>query len=322
VVFQGNRDSDPNFEPSHYTETKLFAHELGHLLGLFHGGDSDKDNQAPNYQSVMNYRYQWNLKAVGAPGYVFDYSQETTPLDETSLYEAEGLISTLPVADQKTITWDCEPGSSQTTEKGDPGTAASPNPLDWDCDGATDPAGVATEADISGKDRKTMLPGHDDWANLHFGLVCNDYGNRDWVSSGEPFAAPANLHPFEWLDASVDAAPACSGHEVPLDDVVPVEVVAYGSSDWAAADVVLARTRFGGAAPLQASLGDRDGDGHDDVTFWFRSTEMTLMHSGSSAAIFNAHLLDGRALYAKPPVTPGTYVDADANGILDVCEGP
>nr|WP_314899049.1 carbohydrate-binding protein [uncultured Deefgea sp.] len=34
-------------------------HELGHNLGLFHGGDEGKNNK-PNYLSVMNYEYQLN----------------------------------------------------------------------------------------------------------------------------------------------------------------------------------------------------------------------------------------------------------------------
>jgi hypothetical protein len=322
VVFAGGIDSDPSSPAANYAETKIFIHELGHLLSLQHGGASSVDNQAPNYQSVMNYRYQWHLSTVSAPGYAFDFSHEATPLDETELYEADGLQVTVPLADRKTVTWDCGPGT-KTTGKGSPGTAGSKVALDWNCDGATDAAGVDTRADISGKDGRKNMAGYDDWTNVDHGLVCNLAGRRDWVDVGnETEAEPANVHPLEWLDATVDAAPSCSGDEVPLDDVVPVEVIAYGDSDWAASDVVLGRTRFGGAPPLEAEISDRDSDGHDDVTFYFRSSEMTLLTANSGYAIFNAHLDDGRALYAQPTVAPGTYVDADANGILDTCEGP
>ena len=33
-------------------------HELGHNLGLHHGGSVDT-NYKPNYNSIMNYRYQF-----------------------------------------------------------------------------------------------------------------------------------------------------------------------------------------------------------------------------------------------------------------------
>src|SRR5262245_21038799 len=42
--------------PSRLVLSALFMHELGHNLGLHHGGDEAK-NDKPNYLSVMNYRY-------------------------------------------------------------------------------------------------------------------------------------------------------------------------------------------------------------------------------------------------------------------------
>ena len=46
-------------------------HELGHTLGLYHGGAGTNDyNCKPNYLSVMNYLYQFNLGgfASNTPG--------------------------------------------------------------------------------------------------------------------------------------------------------------------------------------------------------------------------------------------------------------
>lgn len=45
----------------------LLMHELGHTLGLGHGG-SDTVNCKPNYISVMNYRYQGGIQVAGGAG--------------------------------------------------------------------------------------------------------------------------------------------------------------------------------------------------------------------------------------------------------------
>jgi ABC-type iron transport system FetAB permease component len=59
-----------------------YMHELGHTLGLLHGG-GDNTNCKSNYQSVMNYMFQAHLLG---PGAVLDFSnQQLGNLDETSL---------------------------------------------------------------------------------------------------------------------------------------------------------------------------------------------------------------------------------------------
>ena len=75
-----------------------FVHELGHCLGLTHGG-ADHDNYKPNYLSVMNYFFQiTGLYKNGAWGdtsqnpLLFDYQRIDTPtLDENNLDELVGL---------------------------------------------------------------------------------------------------------------------------------------------------------------------------------------------------------------------------------------
>jgi len=68
-----------------------FMHELGHLLGLKHGGDDDKTNHKPNYLSVMNYSFQMT-GLVTSTHRKFDYSPMLLPaLDENALNEAAGL---------------------------------------------------------------------------------------------------------------------------------------------------------------------------------------------------------------------------------------
>ena len=52
-------------------------HELGHTLGLHHGGGDDINNK-PNYYSVMN--YAWQVPHSGySSDWKLDYSDETMP---------------------------------------------------------------------------------------------------------------------------------------------------------------------------------------------------------------------------------------------------
>ena len=85
-------------------QSGTFLHELGHNIGLPHGG-SDGVNFKPNYLSIMNYRYQVigipNWATWGAAGFAgaqlvasstIDYSRSAlAPIDETSLAEASGI---------------------------------------------------------------------------------------------------------------------------------------------------------------------------------------------------------------------------------------
>jgi len=65
-----------------------FMHELGHNLGLRHGG-GDNINCKPNYQSVMNYTLQLNNVITGRP---LDYSRQTlATLNEAGLLETTGV---------------------------------------------------------------------------------------------------------------------------------------------------------------------------------------------------------------------------------------
>jgi uncharacterized repeat protein (TIGR01451 family) len=80
-----------------------FMHELGHTLGLHHGGNVDTPNFKPNYLSVMNYDYQQK----GVPSTLptndlvpggYDYSRlvkgaVVPDLDETNLDECLGIDS-------------------------------------------------------------------------------------------------------------------------------------------------------------------------------------------------------------------------------------
>jgi hypothetical protein len=77
------------------------VHELGHNLGLHHGGNTDC-NYKPNYNSLMNYRHQFPGVDVDCDGMVFEgpanYSLGIrNTLDENALDEAVGLCGGVPI---------------------------------------------------------------------------------------------------------------------------------------------------------------------------------------------------------------------------------
>ncbi len=86
-----------------------FMHELGHTLGLYHGGDQDEStshryNFKPNYHSVMNYTWQVPAILLSAPPFTaeevayaasweLDYSRKAmTTLDENGKLKEQGGI--------------------------------------------------------------------------------------------------------------------------------------------------------------------------------------------------------------------------------------
>jgi hypothetical protein len=147
-------------------------HELGHNLGLLHGG-GDGVNFKPNYLSVMNYFFQGNGlifkgNGVSTQGKL-DYSRWELPaLDEHNLDENAGLGGP-PEVDNYGTFW-----FSEYTLRGVVGRKQHPTksvnrPIDWDWDGLLQ-GNVA--ADIHSPDPEhtglTTLQGFNDWAHLSF----------------------------------------------------------------------------------------------------------------------------------------------------------
>ncbi|MDR1465334.1 MAG: InlB B-repeat-containing protein [Oscillospiraceae bacterium] len=87
--------------PAGWTDGACLMHELGHNLGLMHGG---MDNYAykPNYLSGMNYRYNYS------GNFAYNYSEYKLPdLDEKSLNEGDGLDpGGLTAGKNFTASWD------------------------------------------------------------------------------------------------------------------------------------------------------------------------------------------------------------------------
>lgn len=138
-----------------------FMHELGHNLGLHHGGGDDV-NRKPNFLSVMNYAFQFSgLVRDGSAG-VFDYSMfpqvlQTLPdLDEASLSESAGIGGNGSLLSRYTTTWRC--GGQWVTG---PVVGA----VDFDCDGT--PAETVS-ADLNNDGSMTTLSSWNDWDHIVF----------------------------------------------------------------------------------------------------------------------------------------------------------
>jgi hypothetical protein len=114
-------------------------HELGHNLGLHHGG-FEATNNKPNYNSVMNYNYQFpgvddNCTPPGDG--VLDYSRnERISLNEAALNESVGICND--------VAWD------------------------WDRNGSIQ---TNVSIDINGDGPLTMLTDYNDWANLVYAFA-------------------------------------------------------------------------------------------------------------------------------------------------------
>ncbi len=78
-----------------WTQAGTFIHELGHNLGLMHGG-GDHISYKPNHLSLMSYAYQTDGIPITVPGqglyYLYDYSRFAGPnLNEANLSEVAGM---------------------------------------------------------------------------------------------------------------------------------------------------------------------------------------------------------------------------------------
>ncbi|GAA1256937.1 hypothetical protein GCM10009665_54150 [Kitasatospora nipponensis] len=175
-----------------------FMHELGHNLGLEHGGNSNVNNK-PQYFSVMNYLYQFGLISGTTSGIV-DFSRQNTSLDENGLQETQypsssGTYDVRHFCPNKT-----GGGGSFVT------VPAKDAQVDWNCDGKISQIPVAFDVNDDGA--KTVLGGHDDWGNilLRVGSIA-----RTGSANGVPAPTPED-----------ELTPELAAMDEPLDTTPPV----------------------------------------------------------------------------------------------------
>ena len=158
-------------------EEGTFMHELGHNLGLRHGGSvGNAENCKPNYISVMNYAYETDNRFVS--GRPLDYSRGTLGmLNEASLDENVGV----PGAPMGTrIAFAPPMGTMAGVQRNQPADM----PIDWDLDGAIT---MTASVDINNFDAVTpggfrgcngggagqVLQDFNDWAALVFNFAAS-----------------------------------------------------------------------------------------------------------------------------------------------------
>ena len=300
-----------------------FMHELGHNLGLRHGGGDDLNNK-PNYLSVMNYTYQFGIGFTASPGpyptdtndpalgYRIDYSSftggtlhEGAPAGGVCVSDGSGGMSEpaglvgAPAGNTDVMVFYSN-GAGQNAYAPSNGTA-----VDWD---GTPPAtNVSAYADVSGDGACQALGGFNDWAQSHagantrdtalaIGFQCNAgpwqdgraprANVEDSEATAQYFIDTRRVYPP--LHVGVVVRPACGTHWVALASGDTVPVAALGSASFDAGAVDLATLRFAGAAATSARLADVDGDGRLDVVGEFQMNLLRLAQGATRGSLTGA----------------------------------
>jgi len=183
-------------------QAATLMHELGHNLGLRHGGDEDT-NFKPSYLSVMNYLYQ--LEGLPQPGvaegdrYYYQYGGLYRlcmgPPAIASRTGLQGSSETNPAAFRLDYSDGQTPSLNaasldETRGLGRPGST----PIDWDFDGGI--SSVPVSAAIGSLDSSNPVcpsdaPGSGvlrdfaDWQNLQLRFTNTEEGTRTGAKSGK-----------------------------------------------------------------------------------------------------------------------------------------
>ncbi|MGY4644485.1 right-handed parallel beta-helix repeat-containing protein [Cellulomonas sp. URHB0016] len=165
-------------------QADTLMHELGHTLGLLHGGDDSRAFK-PNYLSVMNYLFEHQLYLPGRP---LDYSRRRlTTLDEGALNEPDGVLGpTLAAHDPAVGRW---PGTVSTVRISNPLRTDFDQclwqhqplkPVDWNQDGSNTQTGIGwgindpdllpdpVGPELCENPVREVIDSYDDWRNLDF----------------------------------------------------------------------------------------------------------------------------------------------------------
>ncbi len=203
-----------------WNQAGTFMHELGHNLGLHHGG-LDDTQWKPNYLSVMNYSFQFEGLIEGGINGQFDYSEfpSIPVLNEYALTESVGLNGGPDLANYGTAYY-C-PGADPVVVPGasvgrrDVGDANGP--IDWNCDGSID---TSVQSDVAATGipfvpgLPVVLNSSEDWNHLVYtgGSIGSALGGAGLVFGNEgnvtdPESAVADDPEAPYLVSVASASP-------------------------------------------------------------------------------------------------------------------
>jgi hypothetical protein len=356
VAYGGRWDQTGGAAPATIVnQAATLLHELGHNLGLDHGGPYDGSaergiNFKPNYVSVMNYAYQLTgITTADRPNRTNCTSDHTDtgtivacpvridfqdvvpdPLNPSGVFhnldELAGLDETKGVnaGSNDIVYWYC-PGRH---------TGPGVGPIDFDCnnDGAIE-APTPPRVEISNDGTYELLQSHRDWPSLQLSFQCNPLTNGDG-------AAPLSARSVEisWEKAAQDGLiyppvtenmtirPGCATHWIAPGQAGIVQAVVYASADFNPAKVKGSSVKLLGSPALLTLLNDVNGDGAKDLvaTFWMgamsakpSATQATLTGQLESSQIFQA-IAPITVVSSTGPVLTKT---ADANGYSGTLTG-
>lgn len=175
------------------SQAGTFMHELGHNLGLRHGGGDDI-NYKPNYVSVMNYFFQLTGIPEDLATGNLDYSRFLVDENENQLDRKLGLNVNGALGRYGTQYF--------CSAKGDVSQSADSiaGPIDWDCSGGS--TGI-TSQDSNGDGQITGLSGFNDWEHVQL------------IYANSTLGVSPNLRPLLKDELTVDEANKISIPPVP-----------------------------------------------------------------------------------------------------------
>jgi hypothetical protein len=206
--------------------TGTFMHELGHNLGLRHGG-GDNINCKPNYASVMNYTRQFANPIAGRP---LDYSGEALlTLNEAALNESLGVGG-----------FDGKVAFGPVPPLGKPTVVDAATVINWDKDGSSGEQSVSLDinqtTNASGGCPAApgeILEGFNDWENLRFNFRASvdfaDGAKSTHEESKDKGSVEVDL--FEALDFSLDVIAVLKNPVLNSNSNETVEVAIFGRSN-------------------------------------------------------------------------------------------
>jgi hypothetical protein len=278
---------DMGLRPTLEQQAGVLMHELGHNLGLKHGGDSHTPDFKPNYLSVAGTFGLSGIPLAAARGSIVPMSCERTRQCPGGAICAEGSGTcvridysgeALPTLDESALNENAgiNAGTADITSYVCPdltvALGAASGPIDWNCNGDAGEPSIA--ADVSAEGKLTPLTGYDDWANLKFRSP--SFGDLSGAPGATalrsgPTIAEARRRGMLFPPRAVELAAVAVG-----TGELAVAVLGAETLDAYAIDADSLKVRA--AAPIRVEFTDVNSDARPDLVVVFATREPGPIH--------------------------------------------